>query len=162
MDAKALLSAVRSAQGWPSNYRLARELGIPDNSVQRWNTGLNTPDDAVATRLAELAGLDPDVVVAHMMAIRSKKNPTEAARWQRIAQRLQSVAAVFLAAILSGFISGGPDAHARAPVDASSVAPAHVQQVDRLYIVRSFVRRLVAWLSSVSALSAVPAPMSVR
>lgn len=136
MDAKELLSAVRTAQGWPSNYRLGRELGISDNTIQRWNTGANAPDDATAARLAELAGLDPDVTVAYMQAQRAKSGP-DRARWERIAERLRAVAACCLAAILSGFTSGGPDAHARAPVEASAVAPTNGASLTDIYIVRN-------------------------
>lgn len=112
MTARELLSYVRAAQAIPSNYALAGVLGVPIKTVQRWNTGANTPDDAMAARLAHLAGLDPDTVVAEMQAERAN-DPTERARWQRIAARLAAapaVAACALAAvILSLWTTGGPD-----------------------------------------------------
>lgn len=90
MDARELLAAVRTRQGLGSNYRLARELGISDKTVQRWNVGANTPDDVTAARLAELAGLDPDSVVASMHAQRAA-NDQERSLWERIARRLEGV-----------------------------------------------------------------------
>jgi hypothetical protein len=112
MTARELLSYVRAAQGIPSNYALAGVLGVPIKTVQRWNTGANTPDDAMAARLAVLAGLDPDTVVAEMQAERAN-DPAERSRWQRIAARLAAapaVAACLVAAVIvSLWTSGGPD-----------------------------------------------------
>lgn len=112
MTARELLTHVRVAQGIPSNYALAGLLGVPIKTVQRWNTGSNTPDDAMSARLATLAGLDPDTVVAEMQAERAN-DPAERARWQRIAARLASAPAVaacmLCAAILSLWTTGGPD-----------------------------------------------------
>lgn len=143
MTPKDLLAAVRTAQGIPSNYRLARVLDVPDKTVQRWQVGANAPDAAMGERLAKMAGLDPDVVVAAMQAFR-ERDPIERARWERIAERLRAVAACCLAAILSGFISGGPDAHARAPIEASAVAPTNGASLTDIYIVRTF-QRLARW-----------------
>lgn len=92
MEARDLLTAVRTAQGIASNYRLARTLDVPEKTVQRWNTGHHAPDAAMARRLAELAGLDPDVVAAAMQAQRAH-DPAERAQWLRIADRLRAVAA---------------------------------------------------------------------
>ncbi len=104
-----LLAAARAAHGIPSNYRLARVLNVSDKSIQRWNTGKNTPDDAMASRLAEMAGLDPDSVVAAMHAERAVTE-AERARWQRIAHRLQAVAACVILSLV-GF-GASPDARA--------------------------------------------------
>lgn len=140
MNARELLAAVRAAKGYPSNYRLARELGIEDRSVQRWNSGANTPDDVTAARLAELAGLDPDAVVAAMHAERAATDP-ERALWQRIADRLER-GAVAAAVVLSlGFFSGGPDGGALAYSADNSAQSA----AGRLYIMstaRRILRRL--------------------
>ena len=111
MTPRELLAHVRQAQGLPSNYALARVLGMPDTTLQRWNTGSNAPDDATAARLAEMAGLDPDVTVAAMHAARAHSD-AERARWERIARRLQVAAAGAFAAILSLWITGDPDAGA--------------------------------------------------
>lgn len=108
MTARELLARVRAAQGIPSNYALAARLGVPIKTVQRWNTGSNTPDDATSARLAQLAGLDPDEVVAGMQAERAN-DPTERARWERIAARLARAPAAAAAAILALWITGGPD-----------------------------------------------------
>jgi transcriptional regulator with XRE-family HTH domain len=112
-----LLAAVRAAQGVPSNYRLARLLDVPEKTVSRWNTGKHTPDDAMAQRLAELAGLDPGEVLASMAAERAGDEATRAA-WRAIAERLAATAAAVFFAL---GIGGGPDAHA-GQLDAGPVA----------------------------------------
>lgn len=111
LTSKELLAAVRDAQGIPSNYRLARVLDVPEKSVQRWNTNKNTPDDAMTIRLAELAGMDPGTALASMYAQRAAATPL-ARVWESIAKRAEAAPAVVVAAILSGFIGGGPDAGA--------------------------------------------------
>ena len=135
MTGKELLSAVRTAQGLPSNYALARAVGIPERSLQRWNTGSHTPDDATAARLAELAGLDPDSVVAAMHAQRAADDQ-ERSRWERIARRLEGsgvAAALAVCAVLSLWTSGGPDGGASL---LAGLLPALVDSgVSPLYIV---------------------------
>lgn len=103
MHPAELLAAVRTAQGIPSNYRLARILGVTDKTVSRWQGGENAPDDPMTERLAALAGLDPDLVVVSMRAHR-EHTPEGRARWERIAQRLER-AAVALCAVLAVFAS---------------------------------------------------------
>lgn len=138
-----LLAAVRLAQGIPSNYRLARVLGVTDKTVQRWQAGENAPDGPTCERLATMAGLDPDVIVAAMQAHREHA-PTERARWERIAQRLQGMAAAVACVILSALITDTPDAWAQDSARAFSKAPTHKAWLPNLYIVRSWRRLLRA------------------
>lgn len=138
-----LLKAVRAAHGIPSNYRLARVLGVTDKTVQRWQAGENAPDGPTCERLAVMAGFDPDFVVAAMQAHRERE-PSERARWERIAQRLQSVAAAVACVILSGLITGSPDAQARASIEETARAPHCAPLLSVLYIVRNWLRRLGA------------------
>lgn len=121
MSPKELLAAVRAAQNVPSNYALARVTGIAERSLQRWNVGSHTPDDATAARLAELAGLDPDATVAAMHAQRAAE-PAERSRWERIARRLQSAGAAAAAVFLSLLIGGTPDAGASVREGGASVS----------------------------------------
>ena len=148
MNTRELLAAVRAAQGIPSNYRLARLLDVPETTVQRWNTGRNLPDDTMAARLAELAGLDAGTVVASIHAERAPDDGTRAL-WQSIAQRLQHAGAAVLAVVLSVLFFGTPDAQARASIEesATSGAPAAVVQSHHW---RGLLRRLAAWVVKIS------------
>lgn len=114
-----LLAAVRAAQGIPSNYALARFLDVPEKSVQRWNTGKHTPDDAMSARLADLAGLDVAEVLASMAAARCA-DPVIRGLWERMAERLHAAGATAAAVILSLWIGGGPDGAAMASTPVAS------------------------------------------
>lgn len=122
MTSRELLAAVRQAQGLPSNYALARVLGIRDNTLQRWHAEAGAPDDAMAARLATMARLDPDAVVAAMHAQRAGDDE-ERARWQRIARRLEVTAALAVCAVLSLFVGGGPDGGATLALGLLAVLP---------------------------------------
>lgn len=148
-----LIDAAKKAQGLPSNGRLALVLGVPDKTVQRWNTGKNQPDDAHAIRLASLAGLDPAEVLA---ALAWERSTGETRRvWEtvakRAAQHVRQAGAAVLAVILSLWIGGGPDGSAMAatpgvqakaaPVDSAGSGNAHcrgswfsriIQRISRL------------------------------
>lgn len=116
-----LLAAVRTAQSIPSAYRLARVLGVTDQTVYNWSHGHRCPDDVMSVRLADLAGLDR----AHVLACIHAQRCTDAAVasvWRTIAQRAQAAAALVLAVFLSGFITYTPDAQARATIEKSAPA----------------------------------------
>ncbi|MBP6899511.1 MAG: helix-turn-helix transcriptional regulator [Burkholderiaceae bacterium] len=123
LTSRDLLAAVRVAHGIESNYRLARVLDVPEKSVQRWNSGKHTPDDAMAVRLADMAGLDAAEVLAAMHAQRCNDDALRSI-WQTVAERSKAVAAALVAAILSGFITGTPDAQARATTADFAQSPA--------------------------------------
>ena len=106
-----LLDAAKRKQSIPSNYRLARVLGVSDNTMTKWATGRSSPGDVYATRLANMAGLDPGVVLAELAAERSTDDETRDA-WKSIAERLRhaGLAAIFGLAI--GFAGPAPEARA--------------------------------------------------
>ena len=104
-----LLSAAKANSGIPSNYRLARILDVPDNTVVRWNTGRNKPDDEMVRRLAELAGLDPAPVVAAIRAERAAPGPMRDL-WSGMAAMLSKASATAALAVVA--VTGSPDAGA--------------------------------------------------
>lgn len=111
MTVNDLLNAVRERQALASNYALGRFLDVRETTIWRWTSGRNTPDDETAARLANLAGLDPDVVVAAMQAARAKTD-AERQRWERIAERLEKSAALgaAAAAVVLGMLAPTPPA----------------------------------------------------
>lgn len=143
ISSRELLAAARAAQGIPSNYRLARVLDVPERSVQRWNTGKNTPDDPVAVKLAEMAGLDPAMVLASMYAQRATDGPMQSV-WETIARRAQTAAAALSAATLSVLAMTVPDGVAQAATRSGAVVPTQVLDANSLYIVVCSLLRLAA------------------
>lgn len=129
LTANDLLESAKRAQGIPSNYRLARVLGVTETTVANWKHARSTPDDAMALRLAEMAGLDPSDVLPAMYALRAT-DPAIRATWRVIAERLAATAA---GVCMSVAITGGPDAHASAPAAGACSTPGQsVYYVNRL------------------------------
>ncbi len=135
MHPSELLAAVRTAQNIPSNYRLARVLGVTDKTVSRWQGGENAPDDPMVERLAALAGLDPDLVLVSMRAHR-EHTPEGRARWERIAHRLER-AAVAACAVLA--VCGAPDNVSASTHDTQSTAADST-----VYTLSALLRRVMA------------------
>lgn len=93
---KQLLDRAKKAQGIESDYKLAQVLGVVTSAVTNYRAGRSHPDDAVAARLAELAGQDPSSVIAELHAERAK-TPEVRQLWLRMANQLRhAVAAVML------------------------------------------------------------------
>lgn len=106
---KQLIDRAKKAQGIESDYKLAHVLGITQSAITNWNSGRSHPDDAIAARLAVMAGQDPSMVIAELHAVRAK-TPEVKALWLRMAHQLRhAVAAVMFtvgAAML--LIAGSP------------------------------------------------------
>lgn len=77
----ALLAQARAHQGIPSNYRLAKVLGVTEHAVSSWQNGRRVPDDEMSVRLAELAALPPGRVLAAMHALREPEGTPLRAAW---------------------------------------------------------------------------------
>lgn len=117
IEMKDLLAAARSGAGIPSNYRLAKVLGVTDQTVSNWQNGRRFPDDALAVRLAEMGHLNPGEVLVSIYAQRAADGPMSGI-WASIAQRVHdsahgALAAVFgTAVIVSALFAASPDAAA--------------------------------------------------
>lgn len=138
LTTRDLLAVVKTAHGIPSNYRLARVLDVTEATVQRWNTGRNAPDDAMAERLANMAGLDVAYVLASIYAERAANDDSRRI-WSGIAKRLQGLAAAVAAVMVSALlgVTGSDPAMA---ATARSVA----QQAPSVHYVKSLARLLAA------------------
>lgn len=150
-----LLTRAKEAQGIPSNYRLARVLGVPENTVARWKTGKNRPEDSMAIILAEMAGIDPAEALASIAAERS--TGTARAVWERIAEQAHRAAVAACVILSLGFFSGGPDGGALA----STAAPAPAsQQSHPVYYVNLIVHLLRRFGRRCRQLARVECPVS--
>lgn len=119
---RELLEAAKTAHAIPSNYRLARVLGVTDNTLGNWQSGRSIPNTALAMRLAEMAGRDPAIVVAELAAERAQDDD-ERDLWRGIAARLrQAGMACLVGAVM---VLGAPpearafEAHSALDVDGS-------------------------------------------
>lgn len=115
----ALLDRVREAQGLKSDYQMAQATGFSIQKIGNWRHGRVMPDEKACQTLAVAAGLDPDVVIAQVNALRTKDSAARAI-WERIAERLQMAAPGLAAVVFSVVIASGllaEDAHAVSTVD---------------------------------------------
>lgn len=119
----ALLNRVREAQSLKSDYQLHKALGFSAQTIGHWRHGRSLPDEKACQKLALAAGLDPDVVIAQVHALRTKDSAARAI-WERIAERLQmaahgAAAAIFAVVIAMGFVAGDARAASAGDVHAS-------------------------------------------
>lgn len=119
-----LLDRVREAHDLKSDYAISKLLNSSTQLIANWRNGRSLPDEKHCQKLAELAGLDPDVLIAQINAQRSKDEDSRAI-WYRIAERLQMTAgvaasAVFAVCFATGFVAG--DARAASPSESGSTA----------------------------------------
>lgn len=119
----ALLDLVREAQGLKSDYQMAKATGFSIQKIGNWRHGRVLPDEKACQQLAVAAGLDPDVVIAQVHALRTKDSASRAI-WERIAERLQmaahgAAAAIFAVVFAMGFVAGDARAASAGDVHAS-------------------------------------------
>jgi len=136
----ALLDLVREAQGLKSDYQLHKALGFSTQTVAHWRHGRSLPDEKACQTLALAAGLDPDVVIAQVNALRTKDSAARAI-WERIAERLQITAHGLAAVIFSVLVATGFVATDARAASADQVHPPAEQGVKSLYIVSTQARR---------------------
>lgn len=105
-----LLTQAKTANAIPSNYRLARVMGVTDNTLNNWQSGRGMPGDVQAVRLAQMAGVNPAIVLAELAAERAKDDVTKAV-WRGLAEHLRGAG---LAVIVAAICSFGAPPEARA------------------------------------------------
>lgn len=124
-----LIDQAKKAQGIPSSYRLTRILGVTDVTMTSWTAGRASPNDSAAIRLAEMAGLDPALVLAEIAVERAQDDESRAL-WRGIVDRLKNAG---LAAIVGAICTFG------APPEAQAYEVGH--HADRSDAVRYVNRR---------------------
>lgn len=81
------LDLARDRAGLPSDYAVAKHLGITTQAVSKLRAGTIGFTEETATALAELAGADPVTVYAEVKATRAKRTE-QRAFWARVARGL--------------------------------------------------------------------------
>jgi plasmid maintenance system antidote protein VapI len=67
-----ILDAVKERNGWPTDYRMAKELGVPQSSVSNWRIGRRNLGDVHALKIADALEISPLQVIAIAAASRCK------------------------------------------------------------------------------------------
>lgn len=77
------MDEIMRRKGIPSDYALAKALGVTKQTVSRYRSGIGLFDDHVALRAAELLGIDPGIVLLDIYAERAKNSEVRTV-WERI------------------------------------------------------------------------------
>ena len=80
------LDAVRKRLDLPSDYALAKRLGITQQAVSNYRVGRSKMDDDTALAIAEILEVNPLAVIAAANAERAK-TPEQKARWAGIMEK---------------------------------------------------------------------------
>lgn len=124
-----------------SDYKLADLLRVRVQTIYRYRKEQNRFDEDVAIRVAELLGIDPAIVLLDTAAERTKC-PEAREVWERLSKRVAGgVFAIFLS-VLVGFFAPVRDAEASMAATQAAVT----YNDEGIYIIRSAIRRLRAWL----------------
>lgn len=89
--------------GAPSDRVLGERIGLAPNSLTNYRTKRGWPSDHVMIRLADLAGIDPDIALMDLNSWRAKED-TVRERYTRLAKMLEKVGAGFAITVI--FIAG--------------------------------------------------------
>ncbi|MFY9477161.1 MAG: hypothetical protein WAQ08_05790 [Aquabacterium sp.] len=139
-----LLDAAKRAKGYPSDYRLTRELGVSDNTMYNYRHGLSRPDEIRLMKLCEMAGLDPTPFIFDLHASRAKTD--ELKEWWATLGKRTTPAVLALMFCLAWWLDR--DAGAVSSALAYFVLPASTG--NSLYIMSTFLRWLVGCFSFLS------------
>jgi len=89
------LEAVKARHGLPSDYALAKKLGLSPQAISMQKKRSGTMDDSTALRVAELLEIDAGIVLAAVHRERAKTE-SEKAAWKAIIEKLGGIAAALL------------------------------------------------------------------
>lgn len=87
-----LLDRLKLHRAIPSDYQLAKALGVTQQTISRYRVGKDSFSDSTALKVAELLDMDPAIVAATAHAERAKSDP-ERAMWSDLIRRLGGLAA---------------------------------------------------------------------
>jgi hypothetical protein len=97
-----LLDKAKDIHSLKSDYKLALVMGVQQSSLRNYRTGKTLPDERVISKICELTGDDPAILLIQIEAERAKTDEARAL-WSSIARRLSlGAAAGITAAVLSG------------------------------------------------------------
>jgi len=104
VNISALLDKAKVIHSLKSDYKLALVMGISQTALIYYRQGKSLPDARVISKLCDLTGDDPAILLAEIEAHRAKTDEARAL-WTDIAKRLAAAAA---AGIVSASVLAGP------------------------------------------------------
>src|SRR5712671_4719597 len=145
MTTTEFLDAVKVKRGLASDYKLAKFLGVSQQTISSYRTGRSMMDEAMCLKIAAALELEPGEVLVAIAIEREKRVEVKTA-WQRVAKRLAAGVGV---ALLYITLSAGQ-------------SPAYAQDATKLYICdkrwKQAALRLSRWLWTLGLALALAAP----
>jgi transcriptional regulator with XRE-family HTH domain len=83
MNTKDYIEAAKQRLDLPSDYALAKVLGVAKQTVSNYQNGKTQLDEPIARRVAEILGIHPGLVLLDMQRERAK-TPEDKSLWQEI------------------------------------------------------------------------------
>lgn len=123
------LDLARERAGLPSDYALAKNMGVSRQRVSQLRSGTTPLSPVQADALGQLCGIDGGIIYAEVKAVRAKRKEVRRF-WERVARGLA-------AGMILTISATWPGGEARA-VSWETAAVQHV-----LYIMRTWLARLV-------------------
>lgn len=137
-NTNALLDKARDLCSPPTDYRLAKVLGISNSTISRCRQRGGTLDNEAAARLAAFLEQDFKTVVS-LIELDRAKSPKSREFWEKLAPRMVPSLVIGLLAAAPGESGGmSPASHYE--------TPRAVMAMDSLYIMRSTVAALKRWV----------------
>ena len=99
MKAANWIDKVKTARGWESDYRVAKELSFPRQTISNYRNRDVTMDEDAALKIAQALGVDPAAVIIDQLAERSK-TPAISAALHKVANQLCILCQVLGATVL--------------------------------------------------------------
>lgn len=106
MKAAEWIDRVKSARGWDSDYRVAKELGLTRQVVSRYRNNPSTMDDEAAVKVADALGAAPEVVLLDQAIERTKSTEAKTALAGLLKRLGGAAASILLAAGMTVFPNG--------------------------------------------------------
>jgi len=103
MDITELLDRAKERSNLPSDYALAKVLGVQTGIVANWRKEKRHPSNEEAVKLATLAGLDEMAVIAEI-ELRTANTPKKKEFWQHYIESRGITACLAMTALAASII----------------------------------------------------------
>ena len=98
MEVMEIVERAKTKADLPSDYALAKAMGIERQVISQWRGGKRHPSNEEAVQLATLAGLDEMQVIAEI-ELRTAKNDKKKAFWQHYIESRSITACLTMTAL---------------------------------------------------------------